>query len=386
MMTPIQKTSQKTLQMTSGHALKTTGSLRHNLGFDGINHRADQQRQQQQQAKSLWLNSLDLLESADGSELTRLAHFLSHLASVYEERGDYAKTERLYQRLNKLVERTGIDPELESLRVVVLRRLGSLYQAQGRHDEAESVLRRAMSSARTIFGEEHAETAEVFYHMALLKQERGHFDKAAKYYWRALAIFEQALSGGSAELLRVADLYHDLSRLECKRGTAAAGEPMARKALQIRAQALGNAHLSVAAEMTSLAEILASQVNCQEPHQEKCDEAERLYRQAIDVIESNHGHSANSAHSGSQQYEVAAVLAKLATIYAARGNASQAEQCYLRALAIKEKLLGVENLEVAALRGDLAALYARQLRHDEASTLSHSARTIFDKATGALTL
>lgn len=378
MMTPIQKTSDQAFIVNG----KTTGSLRHNLGFDGATHRAEQERQQ---AKSLWLNSLDLLESADGSELTRLAHFLNHLASVYEERGDYAKTERLYQRLNRLVERTGIDPELESLRVVVLRRLGSLYQAQGRHDEAESVLRRALNSARTIFGDEHLETAEVFYHLALLKQEREQFDKAAKYYWRALGIFEQTLSAG---VLRVADLYHDLSRLECKRGTPAAGEPMARRALQIRTQALGNAHLSVAAEMISLAEILATEANCQQPCEEKrpekredakCNEAERLYRQAIGIIEGNH------AHSGSRQYEVAAVLIKLAAIYAARNNAGQAEQCYLRALAIKEKLLGVENLEVAALRECLAALYARQLRHDEASTLSHSARTIFDKATGALT-
>src|SRR5215216_3315913 len=152
------------IQKTSDRAPKATGSLRHNLGLD---YRADQERQQ---AKSLWLKSLDLLENADGSELTRLAHFLSHLASVYEERGDYAKTERLYQRLTRLVERTGIDPELESLRVVFLRRLGSLYQAQGRHDEAEAVLRRALNSAQMIFGPEHPETAEAFHHLALLKQ------------------------------------------------------------------------------------------------------------------------------------------------------------------------------------------------------------------------
>jgi len=153
MMTPIQK--------TSNHAPKATGSLRHNLGLD---YRTGQERQQ---AKSLWLKSLDLLENADGSELTRLAHFLSHLASVYEERGDYAKTERLYQRLTKLVERTGVDPELENLRVVVLRRLGSLYQAQGRPDEAENMLRRALICARAIFGEHHLETAELRQHSKL---------------------------------------------------------------------------------------------------------------------------------------------------------------------------------------------------------------------------
>src|SRR5438094_363360 len=105
------------IQTAPHHARNATGGLRHNLGFDGFDNRVEQERQQ---ARSLWMNSLELLETADGAELTRLAHFLSHLASVCEERGDYAKTERLYQRLTRLVERTGIDPELESLRVVVL--------------------------------------------------------------------------------------------------------------------------------------------------------------------------------------------------------------------------------------------------------------------------
>ncbi len=68
MMTPI--------QTASNQARQATGSLRHNLGFEA---RAEAERQQ---AKSLWLNSLDLLENADGAELTRLAHFLKHRASV----------------------------------------------------------------------------------------------------------------------------------------------------------------------------------------------------------------------------------------------------------------------------------------------------------------
>jgi len=347
--------TQKALDQTP----RATGSLRHNLGFD---HSAWAERQR---AKSLWLNSLDLLENADGSELTRLAHFLNHLASVYEERGDYAKTERLYQRLTRLVERTGTDPEMEGLRVVVLRRLGSLYQAQGRHDEAEMVLRRALAWAQTIFGPEHPETAEVFHHLALLQQERDRFDKAAKYYQRALSIFERGLKEDGPGFLRVADLCHDLSRLESRRGNPAAGEPAARRALQIRARALGGMHPSVAAEMASLAEILVEQG--------KSDEAERLYRQAIDIIETHHG---------GQHYEIATMLANLAGIYAARGSETQAEQCYLRALAIKERLLGVGNLEVAALRGHLAALYVRQGRHEEAKTVPDS--TIFDRATGIL--
>lgn len=346
------------IQTPSDQTSSSTGSLRHNLGFD---NRAELESPQ---AKTLWLSSLEILEQAGGAELTRQAHFLNYLATVYEERGDYAKTERLYQRLAKLVEQTGADSELENLRVVVLRRLGSIYQAQRRYDEAEEFMQRALLGSQAIFGEYHPETAETFCHLAWLEQECERYDIAAKYYGTALTIFEQTLSAGD---LRLADLCRDLSQMECQRGNSAAAEPPARRALQMRLQNLGENDLSVAADMISLAIILTDQ--------KKDEEAERLYLRAIGIIE---------ADCGGEHYEVANVLVKLAAIHLARGNFDDAERCYLRALAIKERRLGVENLEAASLRNDLAALYARQARHDEAATLSEVARHVFEKATGKL--
>lgn len=353
-------TATTTLTMPS-IALTPTGSL-------AVDSRAIAQRQK---AKSLWIKSLDLLESAEGVDLTKLAHFLNQLAMVYQQQGDFAKTERLFQRLSKLVERTGIDPEMETMRPIVLRRLGSLYQAQGRYREAEDLLRRALISAQAIFALQKGETlaqevAEVQHHLAILHQERGRFDKAAKYYWRALRNYQRS---PVSESIRTAGLYHDLSSLERKRGNVAEAEQLSCQALEIRMRIQGMAHSAVAIEMIWLAGLLTEQ--------EKFDEAERFYRGAIGIIES----AGEDGH-----YELANTLVKLAALCSAQDRIAEAERCLLRALAIKEKLFGIENLEVAQLQGELAQLYGRQSRHDEAASFSQRAHTTFIKATGPLKL
>jgi len=321
---------------------------------------------EKQRTKLLWMNSLELLESAEGVDLTKLAHFLNQLATACEEQGDFAKTERLFQRLNRLVQRTGIDPEMETMRPIVLRRLGSLYQAQRRYREAEDLLHRALISAQTVFQTQSEEVAEIQHHLAMLHQEQGRFDKAAKYYWRALRIYQQ-VSG--ADRLRTGNLYHDLSSLERKRENVAEAEQLAGHALEIRMRVQGMTHPAVAAEMLWLADLMADQ--------EKFNEAERLYRGAIGIIES----ACDDDH-----YDVANTLVKLAAIFFFFVRIAEAERCLLRAITIKERLFGIENLEVAQLQDQLAQLYGGQSRHDEAARFAHRAHTTFIKATGPLRL
>lgn len=321
------------------------------------------------QAKSLWMNSLGLLENADGVDLTRLAHFLNQLVATCEELGDFAKTAkagRLFQRLTRLVERTGVDPEMEAFRPVVLRRLGSLYQAQGSYQEAEKLLRRALNSAQAIFGNQSEETAEVQHHLATLHQERGQFDDAAKYYWRALGNYQQLPVG---ESVKVAGVYHDLSTLERRRGNPAEAEQLASQSLEIRMRVQGMTDSATATEMIWLADLMVET--------KKFDEAERFYRGAIGIMESVYE---------DEHYEIANALTRLAALCANQARLAEAERLLLRAVAIKERFFGIENLEVAQLRNELAELYGLQSRHAEATQLLRSAQTIYDKATGPLKL
>jgi tetratricopeptide (TPR) repeat protein len=77
---------------------------------------------------------------------------------------------------------------------------------------------------------------------------------------------------------------------------------------------------------------------------------------------------------------VAASLNNLATLYDAQGLFPQAEPLYQRSLAIREKALRPEHLDVAASLGNLAGLYQVQRQYEKAEPLLKRALAIREKA------
>ena len=70
------------------------------------------------------------------------------------------------------------------------------------------------------------------------------------------------------------------------------------------------------------------------------------------------------------------VLNNLAAIYQARGDETEAERLYRRALAIKKKIFGADNVDVAMTINNLAMLYKAAGRYDKAASLFRRAMKI----------
>jgi hypothetical protein len=66
---------------------------------------------------------------------------------------------------------------------------------------------------------------------------------------------------------------------------------------------------------------------------------------------------------------VAATLNNLAVLLHVQGRRSEAEPLYLRALAIRERVLGPGHPSTLGTLASLAALYDAEGRHDEAEAL-----------------
>src|SRR5262245_59270406 len=122
--------------------LPKTGNLSHNLGL-AAQTGALLQPDSQHEAQSLWLGVQQLAEEAEGHDPLRLAQFLDQLAKIYEANGDQARAIRLYERLTRLVEKTGCQCELNRWRLHAWRRMAALQQAQGRNGEAGQLLQNA---------------------------------------------------------------------------------------------------------------------------------------------------------------------------------------------------------------------------------------------------
>ena len=100
-------------------------------------------------------------------------------------------------------------------------------------------------------------------------------------------------------------------------------------------------------------------------------EAEVLYRQATEVIETA---------LGPDHPDLAAHLATVATFYAEQGIYTEAEPRYERAVAILEPALGWAHPDVAAHLASLASVYYRQGLHAEAEPLYERSLAVLELA------
>ena len=189
---------------------------------------------------------------------------------------------------------------------------------------------------------------------------------------RALALAEQHLG---AEHPDVATLYHNLGGLDHARGHFAAGEPAARRAVEIRQRALAAGHPQVtetqfAADLAALAGVLDGQ--------RKYAESEPIYERVLALFEQQ-----LAAGDAAAEYEIAINLNNLAALYANTQRAPQAEPLYRRALMIKERLLGATHPDVAVSLNNLGVLLKGLGRVDEAAEAYGRALAIFEATLAA---
>jgi CHAT domain-containing protein/Tfp pilus assembly protein PilF len=76
---------------------------------------------------------------------------------------------------------------------------------------------------------------------------------------------------------------------------------------------------------------------------------------------------------------LAGAMNNLAQLYGDVGRDAEAEPLYMRALAIMEKTVGVDSVDIAPELNNLAALYQRQLRYAEAEPLFKRALALSEK-------
>src|SRR5262249_8639055 len=137
-------------------------------------------------------------------------------------------------------------------------------------------------------------------------------------------------------------------------------EPLYRQALATRRKLLGDAHPNVAVVMVNLAWLLENR--------SKLDEAEALYRQAMDIDSKASGTEHNPMYESCVNH--------LGTLLFRRGRFAGAEEVFRQSLEARRKLLGPDHPQVAISLHNVGFAVARQDRWAEAETLFREALTI----------
>jgi tetratricopeptide (TPR) repeat protein len=282
---------------------------------------------------------------------------LRDLGRVLVALGKHGEAENVFRRSLALL--AGADHPNNG---VLLQDLAIVRERQGKYGEAESLLRQALAIQERTPGVDQSDYAASLSALASVQQKLGHYQQAEGLLRQALAIQEKALGidhpDHGTSLNDLASVLRDQNRY----GEA---EGMLRRSLAIQEKTLGVDHPTYGEALYILASVLR--------REGKLGDAANLLRQALAIDEKALG----AAHPN---YAVS--LHALATVLEEQGKHEEAENLLRQALAIQEKALRVDHPDYGASMNNLASVLHAQGKYGEAEGLLRQALAIQEKALG----
>ena len=160
----------------------------------------------------------------------------------------------------------------------LMNQLGLLLWRQGRHQEAEPLLRRALTLDESLLGLDHTQVAVRLNNLAQLFQDTDRLGEAEILMQRALEIWERTRGPWHPHVATALNNLAQLLQATVRQWDA---EPLMRRALEIDEAALGPEHPHVARDLNNLALFLQDT--------SRRGEAEPLMRRALALFEATLG-------------------------------------------------------------------------------------------------
>lgn len=189
--------------------------------------------------------------SAASAELTLWLKYHYAAEEAYA-RGEYNRAEQLF----KAAERESIItlPPANFRRASTLDGLGLVYMAQGRLEEADTVLERALEMKREVLGPHTREIPKTVLHIADLRYAQEQYDKVERLYRHALLILVRDQTD-----IGVARALNGLARYYRLEGDVLRAESLLERAIEIHIEARRRTHPAMADTLVELARLYTSE-------------------------------------------------------------------------------------------------------------------------------
>ncbi|XP_022200085.2 amyloid protein-binding protein 2 [Nilaparvata lugens] len=278
------------------------------------------------------------------ASLYTLFSFSAYCMSNYDE--SYRWSVEAIKQLDAGVSaRITIDTMCQASRACVLKR---------EFTKAGILVRQAVSLARDTFGKEHLRFADTLHDYGFYLMNSDSIKDSVRVYETALNL-KKAVFGPNNLHVAIAqeDMAYALYVHEYSSGHFAIARDQAEKAISTMTALLPPDHLMLAAAQRVKALILEeialdSEPGTDYPEAGLLNEAESLHKNALKLSISVYGE---------YNVQTAKHYGNLGRLYQSMKKFEEAEMMHLKAIAIKEKLLGMEDYEVGLSVGHLASLY-----------------------------
>ncbi len=225
-----------------------------------------------------------------------------------------------------------------------LRRQGLRLIAKGKYSAAKVVFRRAVRLASHVDTPDPFLLASVLNDFGVLCKYTGRFAEAKRMYLRAMMLVGR-VNEDSNHGEFVATLYHNLAGIAHAQGRYAEGLKHAGRGVRARRRIRPRDAVSLAADETARAAILADMG--------RHSEALKIYLGALRTLR---------RHLGAKHYEVGFTLTNLGALHWRMGRAGVGENSLRRGVAIIEKALGRNHPRIAVALSNLKFICARRGR------------------------
>lgn len=319
------------------------------------------------EAERCYVEALAAVERLFGPDDLRVAEMHKGLASVHAARGAYAEaTSHLERALKIATLRPGsaMTGEARVLACICERELGVMRWTGGDVHGARKLFEQALASHTEHFGLEHIETAEVLNVFATLTWTSGDYEAALPLYERSLEVSRRVLGPEHPNTARTMNNY---GILLVDQGRGSEARPLFDQALRIYDEVFGSMNPHSAMVLTNLGNL-----HFHEGPDEQS--AEECFRRALAIREEV---------SGPVHNETAGALVSLADLLAGRREDALARKLYDRAIAIYEDVFGDDHADTALARNNLGNFLKDLGYHDEAVRLYSASHRACLKVLGA---
>ncbi|MBS0016021.1 MAG: CHAT domain-containing protein, partial [Arthrospira sp. SH-MAG29] len=270
-----------------------------------------------EEAERLYQQSLDLRTELGNK--SGMAEFWGVLGDIEGKRGNWDEAERLFRQCLEVETELGNKSGMAEFWGV----LGSTEQLRGKWDEAECLYRQSLE-VYTELGDKSG-MAESWGLLGSIERNRGKWDEAERLFRQSLDVYTELGDRSS-----MASSWGDLEDIERKRGNWDEAERLYRQCLEVETE-LGDSPEERLFQRfdPQCFDMLTTWVNLGsiELYRGNWDEAERLYRQCLEVY----------TKLGSRLI-VAIVWGVLGYIEKKRGNWDEAERLYRQCLEVETEL------------------------------------------------
>jgi eukaryotic-like serine/threonine-protein kinase len=240
--------------------------------------------------------------------------------------------------------------------------IGGVYAAQGRYEQAESILRAAREKSIRLYGANSHQTAQVSGTLANVLLGKGHYAEADALFRQDIEIERRLVAEGRGSVKDLASVLAGYGGMLDQRQDRAA-EGYLREALKYSSAFTGKERVFVA--------MLYNDLSNEASYRGDADESERCLRASLEEY--------RKLPAGTY-VEMAVTLSNLGAVLIGQGKYTEAEPFVLEGLELRRRVLGDAHTGTGGALFRLSDLRYRQGKYGEAEKAAQESIEVFKRA------